>query len=206
MPQPQSEPTGVAQRRPGRPRDAALESQVLQTVVDLIDAGITVTVKEVVARSGVSRAAIYRRWSTLDVLISDALDVSREVVYPPDEMTAREAILSAYPGPDRPVLESYPESRVRQRLLLALADPDLQHEYWNRHVSQRRVPLLAFLQRAQDRGEVRAGVDLDATLDLLSGVFYYQLVARGAELTDPETMLRCRAAVDIIWNGIAPLK
>lgn len=99
--------------------------------------------------------------------------------------------------------ERYPEGRIRQRLLLALADPDLQHQYWKRHVSRRREPLLAILEQARERGEVRDDVDLEAALDLLSGVYYYQIVARGADLGDPKTLKRCGAAMDIIWDGIA---
>ncbi|MGO3146614.1 MAG: hypothetical protein ACTIJ6_02930 [Leucobacter sp.] len=46
-------------------------------------------------------------------------------------------------------------------------------------------------------------MDLEAVLDLLSGVYYYQIVARGADLSDIDTLERCGAAMDIIWDGIA---
>lgn len=134
--------TGATVRRPGRPRDAALETRVLQAVIDLIDAGLPVTAGEVVERSGVSRAAIYRRWNTLDALIAAALDVGRVVVHPPEHLSIREALRFGFPRPEQGTTERYPEGRLRQRMLLALADPDLQHQYWERHVSRRREPYL----------------------------------------------------------------
>lgn len=193
----------AAQRRPGRPRDESLEDRVLTAVTELIDEGATISVSIVVARSGVSRAAIYRRWATLDILIAAALDVGRTVFTPPEAMSVRDALRSGFPRPGYGLVSGFPEGRLRQRLLLALADTDLQHEYWKGHVSRRRVPLLALLERARDRGEVRTDVDLEAALDLLSGVFYYQVVARGASLADEATLHRCSAAMDIIWDGIA---
>lgn len=194
---------GVAQRRPGRPRDAALQERAMQAVIDLIDAGKTVTAGEVVERSGVSRAALYRRWETLNELIAAALDVGRVVPQPPEHLATREALRYGYPTSGQQLQGNpVPEGRIRQRLLLALTDPDLQHKYWNAHVSRRREPLIAILQRAQNAGEVRADVDLEAALDLLSGVYYYQIVARGADLSDPATLERCSAAMDIIWDGL----
>lgn len=195
--------SGATGRRPGRPRDTELQERVLRSVVELIDDGVTVTVSAVVERSGVSRAAIYRRWETLDTLTAAALDVGRKVVRPPDGIPLREAFKSVYPQPGGTQISEFPEGRLRQRLLLALADTDLQRQYWRGHVSRRREPLLELLQRGREQGEVRADADLEATLDLLSGVFYYQVVARGESLSNPETLERCNAAMDIIWRGIA---
>lgn len=189
-------------RRPGRPRNAALEERVLQVVIDLIDAGVPVTVGVVVERSGVSRSAIYRRWATFDMLISAALDEGRVVIQPPEHLTMREALRFGFPKPGQPSPVRYPEERLRQRFLLTLTDRDLQHEYWKSHVSRRRAPLKALLEQAQEQGQVRTDVDLDAALDLLSGVFYYQILARGADLNDAATLERCSAAMDIIWDGI----
>lgn len=192
-----------ADRRPGRPRQIELESRVLQAVVQLIDEGAPITVSAVVQRSRVSRAALYRRWATMAQLTAAALDVGRAVIRPPEGLPLREAFGHGFPKPGEVLGEDYPERRLRQRLLLALADAELQSEYWRGHVSRRRGPLLELLERGRERGEIRADVDLDAALDLLSGVFYYQIVVRGESLGDEATLRRCHAAMDIIWSGIA---
>lgn len=190
-------------RRPGRPRQIDLEPRVLAAVTELIDEGIPITVSAVVQRSGVSRAALYRRWATMAQLAAAALDVGRVVIRPPEDLPLREAFGYGFPRPGEALGGDYPEGRLRQRLLLALADEELQSEYWRGHVSRRRIPLLELLERGRERGEIRADVDLEAALDLLSGVYYYQLVVRGESLSDEATLRRCQAAIAIIWSGIA---
>lgn len=193
----------ATERRPGRPQQSDLEPRVLAAVTELIDEGVPITVSAVVLRSGVSRAALYRRWTTKTQLTAAALDVGREVIRPPENLSLREAFSYGFPKSGEVLGEAYPEGRLRQRLLLALADEELQSEYWRGHVSRRRAPLLELLEQGRERGEIRADVDLEAALDLLSGVFYYQLVVRGESLNDEATRSRCQAAISIIWNGIA---
>ena len=49
----------AVRRRPGRPRDEDIDGQIVAATLEIIDAGEEVTVSRVVARSGVSRAALY---------------------------------------------------------------------------------------------------------------------------------------------------
>lgn len=202
MPQESLAETGASPRRPGRPRVEEIHQRVLDAVVDLIDEEIPITVNAVVQRSGVSRAAIYRRWETLAKLTAEALDRGRHVVTLPDDLPVSEALAYGYPKHTSEVYTDYPEGRLRQRLRLGLADTDLLREYWQGHVSRRRTPIRHALERGGARGEVRTDADLEAALDLMSGVFYYQLVARGESLSDPEALARCHAALDIVWRGI----
>lgn len=176
---------------------------MLDAVVELIDEEVPITVNAVVQRSGVSRAAIYRRWETMAKLTAEALDRGRQVVVLPLDVPVRDAMAAGFPHDVSDAFAAYPEGRLRQRLQLGLADPELLREYWRGHVSRRRTPIGAVLARGRDRGELRADADLEAALDLMAGVYYYQLVARGESLTDPETLARCRAAIDIVWRGIA---
>lgn len=195
-------PAGSASRRPGRPRQTDIEQRALDAVVALIDEDLPITVNAVVERSGVSRAAVYRRWDTLAKLVAAALDRGRAPIEIPDDVPLREAMTYAGPRDGTDPLSGYPESRLRQRLRLGLADRALQQEYWSAHVSRRREPVTAALQRAQSRGELDANVDLEALQDLLAGVYYYQVVVRGASMDDPETLARCAAAADIVWRGL----
>ena len=175
---------------------------MLDAVVELIDEESAITVNTVVQRSGVSRAAIYRRWETMAKLTAAALDRGRHIVELPDDLPVRGALGYGYPKEAAEVYSDYPEGRLRQRLRLGLADADLLREYWQGHVSRRRTPILRALERGRERGEVRGDADLEAALDLMSGVYYYQMVARGESLADPEVLARCHAALDIVWRGI----
>ncbi|KAF2414036.1 transcriptional regulator [Microbacterium sp. B35-04] len=196
--------SGTAVRRgPGRPRDADLDAQILAGALALIDEGATVTVSLLVAQSGVSRAAIYRRWPSLTALVAAALDVGRTV--PPDiPLTGdlRDAVSGSLFGGQRVSVVGYSEERFRQRIRLAMADRDLQQAYWDSHVSRRRASLERALQAGVERGILRKGLDPATCFDLLAGVVYYQLVVRGDTLSDPVVWKRCQDAFDIAWRGM----
>ncbi|WP_106400723.1 TetR/AcrR family transcriptional regulator [Actinocorallia populi] len=189
-------------RRPGRPRRPDIDDRVLTAVRELVDGGEQVTVNAVVARSGISRSAVYRRWGSLTDLVAAALDQGRDPAHPLPDAPVREAVLGAYldalEAPGR-----YPEDRLRLRIRLGLADRALQRVIWRSHVARRREPLAQALRRGIARGEVRADIDVEAAIDTMNGVFYYQVVVRGAPLTDPAARARCAAALDLVWRGIA---
>ena len=64
-------------RGPGRPRIADHDERILDAVATMVDEDQHITVSAVVEASGVSRAALYRRWSTMTELIATALDRGR---------------------------------------------------------------------------------------------------------------------------------
>ncbi|WP_127819800.1 TetR/AcrR family transcriptional regulator [Microbacterium sp. CPCC 204701] len=190
-------------RGPGRPRDEDLDAQILEATLGLIDADEPVTVGRIVARSGVSRAALYRRWPSLTALVAAALDVGREVPPAiPDDGDLREAVLGAFAAGNSVSASGYSEARFRQRVGLAMADRELQRAYWQSHVARRRVSLEDALRRGIARGILRTDLDPTACFDLLAGVVYYQLVVRGDSIDDPAVLARVRSALEIAWRGM----
>ncbi|QEA28122.1 TetR/AcrR family transcriptional regulator [Microbacterium sp. CBA3102] len=196
----------AVRRRPGRPRDEEIDGQIVTATLEIIDAGEEVTVSRVVARSGVSRAALYRRWPSLTLLIAAALDVGREVPpeYPVDADLHEILLAGLGLGADgvAPSAPGYSEARFRQRIRLVMADRALQKTYWQSHVSRRRVPLQNALRTAIARGELRADLDVEACFDAIAGVAYYQLVVRGDRVSDPAVVERMRAAIEVMWRGM----
>jgi AcrR family transcriptional regulator len=196
---------GTAVRRgPGRPRDEDIDGQIIAATLAIIDAEEDVTVARVVARSGVSRAALYRRWPSLTSLIAAALDEGRSV--PPSipiEGDLRVAVFSAMFGASATVSAAgYSEARFRQRIRLVMADRALQRAYWSSHVTRRRVPMETALRLGMELGILRPDLDVAACFDVLGGTAYYQIVVRGDELETPETQARLRAAFDVVWRGM----
>lgn len=198
------DPARDSRRSPGRPRNDDIDDRVLTAVLELIDAKEEVTAARVVERSGVSRAALYRRWPSLTTLVAAALDVGREVPPTiPNDAGLREAIFAMLFGATTEAgVTDYPEERFRQRIRLVMADRDLQKAYWSSHVSRRRVPIEAALRSGIRQGVLRPDLDAEACFDLIAGVFYYQIVVRGDRLDDELTRARCRAALDVAWRGM----
>jgi AcrR family transcriptional regulator len=203
-----TDPAGSTTRRaPGRPRDEDLDGQIIAATLELIDAEDEVTVARVVARSGVSRAALYRRWPSLTSLIAAALDVGR--VVPPDvpvEGDLRTAVYGAMfgatDGAAAVAAVGYSEARFRQRIRLVMSDRELQQAYWSSHVARRRVPMERALQAGIDRGVLRADLDVAACFDAIAGAAYYQVVVRGDRMDSSETRVRLQAAFDVVWRGM----
>ncbi|AMB59506.1 TetR/AcrR family transcriptional regulator [Microterricola viridarii] len=196
---------GAAVRRgPGRPRDEELDGQILQAVLALIDTEQEVTVARVIAGSGVSRAALYRRWPSMTTLIAAALDVGRSVpAEVPTDGDLRDVIFAGILGdPSFGADSRYSETRFRQRIRLVMADRQLQKAYWHSHVARRREPMERALQRGRERGILRPDLDTEASFDAIAGACYYQLVVRGDSFDDPATRARVSAALDIVWRGM----
>lgn len=195
---------GPAPRAAGRPRDAAIEQTVLRAAVELIrenSPGDDFTIGELVERSGVSRAAIYRRWENRKAIIVAALDSDRRPVENLEDATVFEALTAGYTS----ALDSLSEQNfalINQRLMLGLKDPALQREYWERHVTRRREALITVIKRGQQMGEVRAEVDPDVVLDLLNGTIYYQGVVRG-DWNSPASRKRLAAAMELVYRAIS---
>ncbi|MFZ2529099.1 MAG: TetR/AcrR family transcriptional regulator C-terminal ligand-binding domain-containing protein [Rhodococcus sp. (in: high G+C Gram-positive bacteria)] len=191
-------------RGPGRPRNGNIDEQILTATQELIDENEPITVNRIVQRSGVSRAALYLRWPSVTALVAAAVDAGRQRPEPlPTGADPRETILGAFlgaAGSEHPV--GYPEERFRQRIRLAMENPELQKTYWASHVSRRRAPVEVALRDAIACGVLRDDLDVEACFDLLAGVLYYQLVVRGDRLADEAVHARCRRALDVAWRGM----
>ncbi|MDQ0643680.1 TetR/AcrR family transcriptional regulator [Microbacterium murale] len=194
----------AVRRRPGRPRDEEIDGQIIAATLGLIDAEEPVTVTRIVQRSGVSRAALYRRWPSLTTLIAAALDVGRSIPPAVDaEGDLRTAIFaSMFGAAGMATTSAYSEARFRHRIRLVMADRALQKAYWRSHVARRRVPVESALSAGIARGILRDDLDVEACFDAIAGVVYYQLVVRGDRLEDESTRARVSAAMDVVWRGM----
>ena len=188
---------------PGRPPEPGHDERIIEATLRLIDQGKPVTVNAVVAGSGVSRAALYRRWPSLTDLTADALNHGRAIPRVDLTQDLKETMLEMlFERRDEARGMNYPQRRFRKRLELVMADQDLQRACWKSHVSRRRHGMLEALRAGVDRGELRPDLDVQAALDAILGLVYYQFVVRGTDLSDRETEQRCRRALDMIWRGM----
>ncbi|WP_022894714.1 TetR/AcrR family transcriptional regulator [Agromyces subbeticus] len=193
----------VERRGPGRPRSIGHDGRIIEAAVELIERGEEVTVSRVVDISGVSRAAIYRRWPSMTDLVAAALDQGRTPYAIPLGGDLLENVLAVFTASADSTRATYSEERFRLRLKLAMTDRKLAQAYWRSHVARRRTGMVAVLQEGMARGELRPDLDLDACIDLINGVFYYQFVVRGVSFDDSDAIVRCREAIRVAWRGMS---
>ncbi len=178
------ESTAPASGRPGRPRDASADRSILDATVRLLalegDAGVTTD--RIAAEAGVSKATIYRRWRTKDDIVVAAVEAMADQVPTPDTGTLRgdltalaHALVDVFAAP------------LARGLIAALVgriahDPALASALRDGFLAARRTVALRVLERARDRGELRAGVDLGVAVDLLAAPFYYRILVTGGAI------------------------
>lgn len=185
----------------GRPRDEACTVGILSAALDLVaEVGIAgLSMEAVAARAGVGKATIYRRWPSKEALMLDAWASCVRPVAEPDAGSLRadlEAIFADFTRNDdgRDLSRIYP-----QMIAAAKVNPDVADAY-RAFVAERRRPLAAVLERAQQRGEIDARFDIDVVEDLLvAPILLRWLVTDG-----PIDRTVTDGLIDAVVQGVAP--
>lgn len=174
--------TDAADRRPpGRPRDPAADRAILQATLELVaqegEAGLAV--ERVATRAGVSKATIYRRWSSMDEVLLAAVEGLAEAIDAPDTGDLRHD-LSAIADSLTHLFAAPDVARLVATLAAQMASrPELARAVREGFLAGRRRAAADALAREQQRGGLRDGVDLEVAVDLLAAPFYYRLLLTG---------------------------
>jgi AcrR family transcriptional regulator len=171
--------TSEAPRR-GRPRSTDADQAILAATLAVAgEVGLNGMSMDVVAeRAGVSKATIYRRWSSKEALVLAAL---RSAMGPLDDVDlgSVRADLEAYLSDLGTRMAEGRMSDVLPHLIdVAVHDAQLRCSL-DEYVAFRRRPLQAILERGRERGELRADVDIDVVVDVLIGPYVYRKLLTG---------------------------
>jgi AcrR family transcriptional regulator len=188
-------------RRPGRQRSEKARQAVLQAASELLpEMGLrAMTTDRIAARSGVSKATIYKWWPSKYAVAVDAFLSEMYAASPmPDTGSARGDFRVNLRG----VMRFYRSASGRvfaQLVAEAQSDPEVFAELRDRMVASRRELVRAIWARGVARGELPAGIDPEVGLDLIYGPAMYRLVAGHGPLTDEAA----DAVVDAAMRGLA---
>jgi AcrR family transcriptional regulator len=166
----------------GRPRSEEAHQAILQATLQLLsDVGYSaLTVEGVASRAGVGKATIYRRWPSKLPLVVEAFgqlpafeDVDTGSLEGDVKTMLRGYLELFHKSPLRAVLPSLAGERASNPELAELFGPVMRG---------RREPLIRALERARDRGEVPAELDLGLASELLVGPIAVRLFFTGRSL------------------------
>ncbi len=164
----------------GRPRSAAVDTAILRAALHLfVERGLDgVGIEQVAERAGVARTTVYRRWSSKERIVAEAIARGRGAA---DEEALRES------GSPRAALSSAVDALARTvsgpryrrmvaRLIGSVPDhPDLMAVYLRTHFQPRRKIAADSLELARSRGLIPKDAEGDILLDLISGAVFQRL-------------------------------
>ncbi|MBO6719370.1 MAG: TetR/AcrR family transcriptional regulator [Rhizobiaceae bacterium] len=166
----------------GRPRRPETDDAILSAALSLfIEGGLAGTSFEKVAKAaGVTRATIYRRWSSREALIARALGRMKERGEEPlgrwQEMPL-EALVGA-------MIEYGPKAWVEndaRRLLARIAGsvpdaPELVETFWQVYAEPRRAAFAVIVDKAREEGVLPLDTDAELFQEMLGGAVMYRLL------------------------------
>jgi AcrR family transcriptional regulator len=186
----------------GRRPTTEVRKEILDAAADLLfaDGMGAFTIEKVANRSGASKMTIYKWWPSKGALALDGYfhKVAPELAFP-DTGDIETDLRAQLHGFLRVIGES-PAGRVIAELIgQAQSDPDLKAAYLQRYSSPRRALAVAAMERAQKRGQLRAGLDPETVVDQLWGACYHRLLLPDQPLTHEFV----DALVDNLFRGIS---
>jgi AcrR family transcriptional regulator len=174
-----SEGEGGHTARLGRKRDHTRDDDILDVTLDVLaEVGYTgLTMSMVAARAAAGKATIYRRWSSKEALILDAVARMKskqvDLEHLPDTGTLRSDLLALF----KP--QSVEESERRLNVMTGLASMLSAHQGLAEAVHAAIVEPWAaayrvLMQRAVDRGEISGLADIETASQIIPSMAAYR--------------------------------
>lgn len=189
--------TGALFARPVRPRSIKVHEAAVDATRQLLAEGglPAATMDAIAARSGVSKATLYKHWPSRTAVAAEAFgrDMADAVPLPDTGTTAGDLGEQV-----RLVSRFYatPEGTVFSQLLAACVSDEGGAAYFRAwFLAGRRTAIATLWQRGVERGDVRPGVDADTATDLLFGPLIFRLLTGHLPLTDDGAAAIAEAAL-----------
>ncbi len=190
--------TTTRHRRQGSRRDPAIDEAVLAaTRALLIERGYSATTIDLIAATaGVSRPAVYRRWSSKAQLVHEAVFPDLGPEPPHDDFIAEITRLCAG------AVRMYRDPAVREAipgLMVDLrSDRRLRRIISDRLEAAARSQLADRIDDATTAGVARSGISADTLMDMIAGGAWYAVCVRHVTDTDRAA----RELTDLVLNGV----
>jgi len=162
--------------------DGAILDATLRLVGSVGLGGLTMDA--VAATAGVSKATIYRRWSSKESLVLDAWMACFTDDTIPDTGRLEDDLVTILGGLRDNISKGLVARVLPQMVAASQVNDELARAY-RQFVLNRRRRTSAVLNRAIERHELPAGLDLDLVQDMLVGPLFYRTLLSG-EVSDDD--------------------
>lgn len=168
-----------------RPRvEGERELEILEaTLTVLAETGYDrLTMDAVATEARASKATLYRRWSSKPELVVQAICSHKQHPAPPDTGTLRGDLVAAHCGMGG--LGDERATAVQAAVVTAMArDPEFAAVYRRDFIAPKLASSRTIFERAQQRGEIPADIDLEVLASALPGIVLHRIFLLGDEAT-----------------------
>ncbi|GAB3137916.1 TetR/AcrR family transcriptional regulator [Micromonospora sonneratiae] len=191
-----------ARRTRGRPRDPEADDAIMRAALELfVERGLEgANFEQIAKRASVAKVTVYRRWSSREELLTQAIERARTLV-PEAEIWA--TVDAAGQPVDEQLMDSWVRTfgDVRFRAILAqligssITQPSLLEIYREQYIQPRRQLIRTALERARRDGILAEDADLDTVIDMVVGAAMYRMLIDPHASADPAATHQYLAAV-----------
>ncbi len=177
-----------AARPPGRPRSDATRQAILDASAQLLESESydKISIERIAAEAKVGKQSIYRWWGGKAEVVLAAYTERVLPRLPPRPPT--DDALGDLEDFLRRLFQSVSAPLVRRTMqgLLAEAqlDADFRIKFYGVFVASRRTLFRQVLRHGVGLGQFRADLDVETTIDMLNGAFWYRLLSGDEEDLD----------------------
>jgi AcrR family transcriptional regulator len=185
-----------------------VDQAILRAALELfIEHGIAgASIEKIAKRAGVAKTSVYRRWSSREGLLAQAIEVARNATGYTVELVDRTSprdfvklLVDACEVVARPEIR-----KLMARLIGSVPDcPALIEVYRETYYRPRRLAFVRALERVQAAGLLAKNIDLETLADMLIGALMYRLLLPSpgensvGELRDHMVKLLRQAGFDV---------
>jgi len=179
----------------GRPRvEGDRENEILDATVDLLlsHGYERLTMDAVAKRARASKATLYRRWTSKQVLVVDAVSRAKSTPDFPDIDTGslRGDLMATFCGSHQAAFNIDRGSLMLAAVMSALQpDPEFAAEFRTRFIAPKIETTRRMYERAAARGEIPPNLDLSILAPALGGILLHRKFVLG-EPVDDEVVMR----------------
>lgn len=181
----------------GRPRDPRVDQALQQTLVEILaERGPDgFSIDDLAARSGVSKAAIYRRYSCRDDLVAAGLAAVNDSMPEVADLELKPALVRLLTW----IVGSHASGMTPTWLFAIQQMPEVKDLYATKVIGPRRAAVRQVLERAQDEGLLQPAADLDVLLTCL--IAPAVLIGMHRARDYPSSAVSVEAVVDTVLAG-----